>query len=219
MLTCPWCGTNYAAFQSNCANCGGPLPLPAQVPPEADALLASPPLPPRPFSNSYAWRLLLADGAVIAAFVFIVLGLVFTSVGVVLTVALGPVFTVVRGVFTVGKATAFVGVPFAVIGPLFLIVAVALGVWRYGKARQVVRVLREGQAIEGEIIEVGQNYNVRINYQHPWVIWYQFRVDGRDFEGRVTTLNPPGAHLQEGKRAWVLYLPNALEQNVLYPHP
>ena len=28
MITCPFCGTNYQQFQSNCSNCGGPLPLP-----------------------------------------------------------------------------------------------------------------------------------------------------------------------------------------------
>ena len=25
MVVCPWCGTNYAAFQSNCSKCGGPI--------------------------------------------------------------------------------------------------------------------------------------------------------------------------------------------------
>ncbi len=30
MITCPWCNTSYLNFQSNCSNCGGPLPLPQQ---------------------------------------------------------------------------------------------------------------------------------------------------------------------------------------------
>jgi len=205
MLTCPWCGTNYATFQSTCTNCGGPLPLPAgKASAETDENLPSPPLPPRPIADSYAWRLLAADGAAIAALVFVVLGLVFAIVGVVLTAAI---------------VTAFVGIPFAGLGLLFLIGGGALGVWRYQQAHQVLRVLREGEAIEGQIVEVGENYSVRVNGRYPWVIHYQFRLDGRAFEGRVTTLNTPGAGLQPGKRACVLYLPNAPEYNSLYPHP
>ncbi|MGB8646423.1 MAG: DUF3592 domain-containing protein [Anaerolineae bacterium] len=205
MLTCPWCGTNYATFQSNCKNCGGPLPLPAEkVPSESDEILPSPPLAPRPISDSYAWRLLSADGAAITGFVFLLLGLVFTLVGTGLTL---------------GRVTAFVGIPFAIIGPLFLIVGLALGFWRYGQARQVIQVLREGQATEGQIIGVQENYSVRVNNRHPWLIRYQFQMSGRTFEGRVTTLNTPGAGLQAGKKAFVLYLPNAPEHNVLYPHP
>ena len=30
MVTCPWCGTNYLTFQSNCNNCGGALPVAAE---------------------------------------------------------------------------------------------------------------------------------------------------------------------------------------------
>jgi len=25
MITCPWCGTNYQTFQSDCPKCGGPM--------------------------------------------------------------------------------------------------------------------------------------------------------------------------------------------------
>ena len=33
MVICPWCGTNYTTFQSNCSRCGGPLtgPTPAET--------------------------------------------------------------------------------------------------------------------------------------------------------------------------------------------
>lgn len=205
MLTCPWCGTNYSTFQPNCSNCGGPLPLPAEKPAlDSDEILPSPPLPPRPISESYAWRLLSSDGAAVASFVFILIGLVFAIVG---------------GALTAGRITAFVGIPFAIIGPLFLIVGAVIGLWRFRQARQVVRVLREGQATEGQISEVRENYSVSVNGRHPWVISYQFRREGRVYEGRVTTLNSPGADLQAGKRASILFLPNAPEHNVLYPHP
>ena len=48
MITCPWCGTSYTTFRSNCKNCGGPLPPPAEAtatpPPIPD--LPEPPPPP-----------------------------------------------------------------------------------------------------------------------------------------------------------------------------
>ncbi len=220
MQTCPWCGTNYSTFRSTCQNCGGPLPLPTEkVSLESDDHLPSPPLPPRPIPSTYAWRLLSRDGGAITALVFIVLGLVFTFVGGVLTIALGLAFSTHQGASSVAKATGLVGIPFLVIGPLFLITGGLLGTWRYRQVRQAVLVLREGQATEGQILEVAENYTVRVNYRHPWNIRYQFRVDGHSFEGSVTTLNTPGPTLQPGKRACVLYLTNAPEHNVLYPHP
>ena len=109
MITCPWCGTNYAVFQPNCTNCGGPLPTPRENPPagagtvQPEEPLLMPPPAPRPFSNSYTWKLLMSDGWAIAAFVFILLGGIFTVTGIGLTVAI---------------ITAFVGIPFAGLGLL-----------------------------------------------------------------------------------------------------
>jgi hypothetical protein len=33
MFICPWCGTAYLEFQSNCTNCGGPLQGVSGTPP------------------------------------------------------------------------------------------------------------------------------------------------------------------------------------------
>jgi hypothetical protein len=68
-------------------------------------------------------------------------------------------------------------------------------------------------------VNLGQNFNVRINGQHPWVISYLFRVNEREYQGQVTTLNTPRVGLQVGKIAYVLYLPSTPEHNALYPHP
>ncbi len=205
MVTCPWCGTNYASWQSNCKNCGGPLPIPGDKGgSESDEILPSPPLPPRPIADSYAWRLLSSDGGAIVALVFLILGFVFTSLG---------------GGLILGRVTAPVGIVFGTIGPLFLIVALGLGFWRYSRARRTVKVLREGQATEGRILDVRQNYHVRVNNRYPWVVRYTFQAEGRTLEGQVSTLNTPGPSLQAGKKASILYLPNSPENNALYPHP
>ena len=210
MITCPWCGTNYLEFQSNCQNCGGPMPFPARKPepglegehPEEGMLM--PPPPPRPISDRYAWKLMASDGWAIAALVFGLLGAIFTPLGVALTL---------------GIVTAFVGIPFGIIGLLFLGGAAAIGVWRYQEAQKIVGVLRAGEAVEGRIVQVDENLNVAVNGRHPWVIRYQFHVGGQEYDGQVGTFNTPGAALQPGKRACVLYLPQEPGRNSLYPHP
>jgi hypothetical protein len=166
--------------------------------------MAAPPPAPRLISGKYTWRLLFTDGWGIVALVFGLLGVVFSLVGAGLT------FVIVM---------ASVGIPFLVIGLVFLVVALAVGTWRYDHARQVVNVLRFGEFTQGQIIGAQRDHFVRVNRQHPWVIRYQFQVNGQKHEGNVRTLNPVGARLQTGKMVWVLYLPNAPQRNSLYPHP
>jgi hypothetical protein len=209
MITCPWCGTNYVAFQANCKNCGGLIPFsretPAIVKPNLpEESIPMPPPPPRPISNSYFWQLMMVNTWGIVGFVFALLGLIFTFLGIILTVAI---------------VTAFVGIPFALFGILFLACGGAALYHSYQKAKKTIRVLREGEAVEGQIVNLGQNFNVRINGQHPWVISYLFRVNEREYQGQVTTLNTPRVGLQVGKIAYVLYLPSTPEHNALYPHP
>jgi hypothetical protein len=73
--------------------------------------------------------------------------------------------------------------------------------------------------VEGQISQVEQNFQVRVNMRNPWVIWYQFHLGGQSYEGHVSTFNTPGPSLQPGQPAYVLYLPQSPERNVLYPHP
>jgi len=147
--------------------------------------LLTPPLAPRPIPNRYVWRLVARDGGAIAAFVFGILGVVFSTVGAELTL---------------GVITAFLGIPFLIVGVAFLIAAGWVFLWRYQKAQKVVNVLRVGQARRGQIIRVEQNYHVRIKGRFPWVIRYQFQVDGQDHEGKVSVLNQPGESTRSGKR-------------------
>lgn len=204
MYTCPYCGTSYATFTSNCKNCGGPLPAsPAHLRP-ADAELAPPPAAPRPISDKYVWKLLLTDGGAVASFVLILLGFIFSTVGIGLTL---------------GVITAFIGLPFLGLGVFLLAGGGLLLYWRYGIKQKVVYVLKHGAATVGQITGVQQNYSVRINHRHPWLIDYQFDCNGQTYPGRVSTLNNPSMALQPGKRSYVLYLPAEPAQNALYPHP
>jgi len=208
MVTCPWCGTNYQSFQSNCDRCGGPLAIPSDAgaaPADAGAAsLPTPPPAPRPVADSYAWKLVWSDGWGVLGFIFTILGGIFTLVGLGLTVAV---------------ITVFVGLPFVVIGLVFLIPGIILLSARYQRAMRTVGVLRVGDAADGQITNVEQNLAVRVNSRHPWRIAYQFKVHDLPYEGQVTTLNTPGPALQPGQAARVLYLPQAPQYNSLYPHP
>jgi len=206
MIICPWCGTNYVVFQSNCKNCGGIIEAPHDpiaVPDTFDALPVPPPAP-RQISDRYIWRLLASDGWAIAAFVFCLLGLIFGFV------ALGLLLPVV---------TALIGVIFLFIALPFLGAGVGVLIWRHQAAQKLVGVLRDGLSAEGRITALEENYSVRINGRHPWVIGYEYGVNGQSHTGRVSTLNLPGDRLQVGKPVRVLYLAGEPTFSSIYPHP
>jgi hypothetical protein len=205
-IICPWCGTSYLAFQPNCKNCGGPLqPVVEQNLDEVSGdRFPVPPPAPRPISDRYVWKLLSSDGWGIGALVFGILGAVFTLVGMALTLAV---------------VTAFVGIPFLILGIVFLGAGVLVFRWRYKDARKVVDVLRDGQSTRGQILNIQPNYSINVNGRNPWVISYQFQVNGQDYRGEVSTLNPPEPRMQPGKTVYILYLPLTPQWSSIYPHP
>ncbi len=205
MITCPWCGTNYTVFQSNCSRCGGPIKAPSViVPARDDSQVEMPPPPPREISDNYRWKLMLADAWSMGAFIFALLGAIFTFVGFPLTVAI---------------ITAFVGLPFLGMGLLFLGGGGYVLYWRYQEALKAVNILKNGEAIIGQVTGTEVNYSVAVNGRNPLTIAYQFQVGGRDFQSKVTTLNHLNLSFQPGKPVCVLYLPGAPEYSSLYPHP
>jgi hypothetical protein len=208
-IVCPWCGTNYTAFQSNCRNCGGTIAAPADAAERPakrarSGELQFPAAPPREIAPSYLWKLFAQDGWVISAGIFALLGGIFSVTGAGLTI---------------GVITAFVGLPFLGLGLLFLGGGGAVLYWRYQVAQDAVNVLKLGQAKEGQITALEPNYSVRINGRTPWNIRYTFSVDGKDYEGSTSTLNDPSFFMQPGSPAVILYLAEKPESNQLYPHP
>ena len=214
MVTCPWCGTTYLEFQSNCSNCGGPLARPAAAPepaPAAAAVLETqeyeipvPPPAPRPISDRFAWRLLAADGWGVAGGIILFIGMTFIVVG---------------GVLTAAFVTAFVGIPFLLLGLAMAGVGGIGFVSRYNQARRTVQVLQQGEPLRGQIASIERNYSVQVNGRSPWVLRYRFQVGGQDYQGKVSTLNDPDPALRAGSPACILYLPTDPSQNALYPHP
>jgi hypothetical protein len=210
MITCPWCGTNYEAFQSNCDNCGGSLPLPVETTPvsvepkPAEEIPLSPPLPPRKIPGKVMRRLLLTDAGMITGGIFLFIGAIFFIVGMALVLAI---------------VTLPVGLPFAGLGLIFLIIGGGLLIWRYENALQIVSILRNGLSSLGQITDVNQNYHVRVNGRYPWVIQYAYKVHGRAYQSRLTTLSQPDLSQQPGKAVYVLYLQEHPDKSTLYPSP
>jgi hypothetical protein len=203
MITCPWCGTSHERFQQNCGSCGGPLPA---LSPTSENDPTVPPPAPRAVPRRYKWSLWLTNGWLIAAGIFALLGAIFTLVGLVLFV-----------IFALVGIEILIGLPFVAVGILFLGVGLPIIVWRYGEVRRATDVLRLGEATLGQVVTVDQNYFVRINRRHPWVITYRFQAIGREYRGKTTSLNPAAAELQPGQAIYVLYLPDNPHKSVPYP--
>lgn len=209
MITCPFCGTQYESFQSNCKNCGGLLPKAQPEPPAAaihysETVPPAPPPAPRIISVGYAWKLFFRDGWGVTSIILLMISGIFLF--------MGKTFSVV---FFISN----VGVSFISIGVFLLSTGLAVGIWRYITKTQVVKILKYGDAQPGEISSVEENYSVTVNNRHPWVIKYDYAVDGRLYDGKVSTLARPGFHIQPGRKTYVLYLPEKPEKGVLFPHP
>jgi hypothetical protein len=205
MITCPWCGTSYTSFQPNCDNCGGSLPLPPEMVSTSSAKsLVAPPPPPRDVPRQAVLHILGSDGWAIGGLIFSLLGLVFAVVGIPLTISV---------------VAAMVGLPFSGLGLLFLGGGIAALVWRYRIADMTVQVLREGEAIVGEIVSVTQNYHVQVNGRYPWTVEYDYEVDGELYGGKVTTLNAPDLSQQPGSPVYVLFMRDDPGQSTIYPSP
>jgi len=166
--------------------------------------MQKPPPPPRPLADHYVWQKLTTDAWTIAAFVFIILGAPFTFLGLALALA---------------AVTWPIGILFVLIGLLFLLGGAAVVLWRYQNVKKIAEAIRAGETVEGQIVKVEKIMYIRAGTRRPWKIHYQFRVDGQTYTGQVRTWQKPGSALQPGQYAYVLYLPQAPQWNVLYPQP
>ena len=150
------------------------------------------------------WRILFTDGWAIAGLVFLLLGVIFGILGTALAVSI---------------VAAFVGLPFVGLGAAFLAAGAPILVWRLQMAQRTVTVLEEGQATEGEIAKVREEYWVRVNGRHPWTVDYSYQVSGSRYSGRIATLSRPDPSQQPGTPVCVLYLRDDPTRSTLYPSP
>jgi hypothetical protein len=69
------------------------------------------------------------------------------------------------------------------VGSVFVVVAVILAAGEIKKRRQIEQMLRENRYLWGEVAEINQNLNIRINGRNPYVV----TVRCQDRSGQVHT--------------------------------
>jgi hypothetical protein len=166
--------------------------------------VSKPPPAPRNVPRNQVWRILVTDGVAIVGMIFLLMGAIFGITGAGLTM---------------GIITAIVGIPFAGVGLLMFGIGLWMMITRFQRAERTMQVLREGEAVLGEIVQVYQNWQIRVNGRHPWTILYRYEVGGQRFDGRITTLMRPDLKQQAGKGVYVLYSPGEPAHSTIYPHP
>ena len=189
MITCGWCHTNYTQWQTNCANCGGPMPpLPGmEIGPE-------PPDPPRMLPKGFEFRLKWSRNAAVLAG----LGMMFIT---------GLMFTAMI------KAKIW----FSVVPALFFLMGFFL--FRYGRKTAVstARAFRRGIAAEGRVASVSLDTTQSINGRNPWRLVYHFTAGEQQREGVLTSFDSTLGGRSAGQPLWVLYLADDPDQCTIYP--
>jgi hypothetical protein len=184
MITCPWCGTNYAEFQSNCGKCGGSLPIPPQPGVAREEPLLAPPPAPRPIADRFAWKPVFSDGG--------------SSPGWFCHPRHFPRV----GEFVFGGCNHPCWFPCPADLPSWL---EARHLLRYQSLYRPRLAGRAGCA--RKIVSVEQNYNVRVNQRHPG---RSFTASGHRAVIKVRFhLNTLDSAIQAGNAVYVLYLPDA----------
>jgi hypothetical protein len=103
---------------------------------------------------------------------------------------------------------------FAVIFP---VVGALVGIGAVVSNRREKRAYRDGLPIDGKVVRSEQDTSTAINEKHPWIIRWEFSVDGKPYEGELTHMNH--ALLQAfkvGSAVTVLYLREDPKVNTLY---
>lgn len=190
MHKCPWCTTAYVNWQSQCKQCGGPLP-----PPPGMQLGEPPPPAPRKLPATYVKRVRWTEN--IATMV----GLGFTGVGLLMAVPM-----LANGLWLPSLLPGF-----------FLLGGISM--FRYGWkiASGRLRAYRQGKAVEGRIERVGYDTTQRVNGRHPHRVVYHFPIGDHWQEGEIITFDSTASKRSSGQPVWVLYNEADPTENAIFP--
>lgn len=86
------------------------------------------------------------------------------------------------------------------------------------RKRAMRREVIAGGAVElGTVTKTGRNRRTRVNGKHPFLIDYDFKIDGTSYSGQRSTLDDRITGNRIGDRVWVLHDPADPNRNVLWP--
>jgi hypothetical protein len=101
---------------------------------------------------------------------------------------------------------------------IFLAIGIYM-LWKgYDKAKQKVDVLEHGKAVEGFVVEAGENQNMSVNEKHPYFIKYEYEVNGKKYTSSMNCWDESSTSFNTGDPVWVVYTPTNLEyRSSLWP--
>jgi hypothetical protein len=144
-----------------------------------------------------------ASGSGIVALVFSILGLAFLTAGASVAFVFLANEATDRST-TAGEPHWVVCVTFLSIGAGFAAVGMTLGWRRIASLRRGEALRKYGRPATGTITSVEQNVSVRVNRRHPWIVRYDYSVDGMQYHGSESTFDVP-VGLEPGAQIGIRY--------------
>jgi hypothetical protein len=95
----------------------------------------------------------------------LLISIIFGILGVVYICTSIPMF-----IFDSFDSVWVLPVIFSVLGTVFIAIAAVLAFIELKKRWQIDRMLQENRYLWGEVAEITQNFNIRINSSHPYVV-------------------------------------------------
>jgi len=150
-----------------------------------------------------------AKGAL--ALVLSILGTAFLAMGIVAGfVSVGTQAPGTPGAVVAGSLAW----TFGIAGAVFAVAGVVLGRMRARELADRERLRAYGLACDGVVLEVSQNFRVRVNRKHPWRVRYRYEAGGTTHEGVETSMDRP-ALLEAGSVIRVKYDPAEPERSAI----
>jgi hypothetical protein len=95
----------------------------------------------------------------------LLISIIFGILGIVYICTSIPMF-----IFDSFDSVWVLPVIFSVLGTVFIAIAAVLAFIELKKRWQIDRMLQENRYLWGEVAEITQNFNIRINSRHPYVV-------------------------------------------------
>ena len=74
---------------------------------------------------------------------------------------------------------------FSIVADILCSIAAVMGYLEIKKRRQIDRMIQDNRYIWGEVVDISQNFNVRINNRHPYVVTVRYQ----DRRGMIHNFN------------------------------